>query len=352
MSVGKFLAANALGTTANLNPLGAQSNQRTWRDLNADGTVISPDGSIQFNEIGATTNNNFGLAIGSQVIDADLRRGNNWEEALSVQHELVPNISVTAGYYRRQFYNLTATVNTSINPNVDYTAFTVTGPKHPNLPNGGGEIITLYNLSPSKQGAVTNILMNAPDRSRNYDGFEVSANARIPRGFAFGGITVERTVTDNCASVSNPNELRFCRTEPPFRALYKASAGYMLPYDISVAGSFQARPGIPLSSSWSVTSAVSQAAGGQALTAGVSSISVELVNPDGYFYDYVYTNDATVSRIFRFRGRSRLRAYMEIFNLVNNSTIFTRNETSGSQWYNPINLVDARRFQFGLQFDW
>ena len=66
---------------------------------------------------------------------------------------------------------------------------------------------------------------------------------------------------------------------------------------------------------------------------------------------YGVTNDFTVSRIFRLGGSRRLRAYAEIFNVMNNSRIFTRNETFGPQWYNPINLVDARRFQFGAQFD-
>ena len=41
-----------------------------------------------------------------------------------------------------------------------------------------------------------------------------------------------------------------------------------------------------------------------------------------------------------------------MFNLLNQSTIYTRNETFGPQWYNPIALVDSRRFQLGAQFDW
>jgi hypothetical protein len=351
LSVGKFLAANALGTTASLNPLGAQSNTRQWRDLNGDRTVVNADGSIQFQEIGATTNNNFGLPAGSLVIDPDLKRGNNWEEAISVQHELFPNVSLTGGYYRRQFYNLTADVNTAVDPQSDYTPFTVTGPADPDLPNGGGEVITLYNLNANKQGAVNNIRVNSPDRSRTYNGFELNLNARFGRGFAFGGMTLERTVSDNCADNSNPNNLRYCRPEPPFRALYKGSAGYRLPYDLQIAGSFQARPGIPLGASWTVTSAVSVANGGVPLTGGVSSLSVELMNPEQYFYGYVYTNDLSVSRTFRF-GPRRLRGFIEIFNFVNNSTIFTRNETFGPQWYDPIALVDSRRFQLGMQFDW
>jgi hypothetical protein len=42
---------------------------------------------------------------------------------------------------------------------------------------------------------------------------------------------------------------------------------------------------------------------------------------------------------------------VEIFNALNNSTIFTRNETFGAQFFNPVDLVDSRRLQLGAQFD-
>jgi hypothetical protein len=268
-----------------------------------------------------------------------------------VQHELIRNVSVTAGYYRRQFYNIATEPNLALDPDLDYTAFTVVGPTHPNLPNGGGERLTLYNLNPNKQGQVNTMRINSPGRSRVYDGIELSVNARFPRGFAFGGITTEREAVDNCADLTNPNGRRFCRRAPPFRTLYKASVGYMLPYAVQLAGSFQARPGIPLGAEWSVTSAVSVASGGVPLTGGVSAIAMELMDPEQYFYDYVYTNDMTLSRIFRI-NRLRLRTFAEIFNVANLSTIYTRNETFGAQWYNPIDLVQSRRFQFGFQVDW
>ncbi len=125
----------------------------------------------------------------------------------------------------------------------------------------------------------------------------------------------------------------------------------MLPYEIQLGGSFQARPGIPIGADYTVTSALA----GRPLTGGVSSITVNLVDPTQLFYDYVYTNDIQVSRIFRI-GRTRIRAFMEIFNLVNDSTIYTRDETFSANaaqqtWYNPIDLVDSRRFQFGFQID-
>ena len=351
VSVGKFLAANALGTTSSLNPLGAQSDQRTWTDRDLNGSVIGANGNIQFDEIGPPRNSAFGTPAGTLRIHPDLERGNNWEETISVQHELIRNMSVTAGYYRRQFYNIAVEPNFAVDPVLDYTPFTVTGPTHPNLPGGGGERITLYNLNPNKQGASNEVRINSSGRSRIYNGFEVSVNTRFPRGFAFGGITTEREAIDNCADVSNPNSLRFCNRVPPFRSLYKASAGYMLPYDVQLAGSFQARPGISIASEWTVDSAASIAAGGPALTAGVPNIAVQLIAPDTLFYDYVYTNDMTISRVFRIRS-TRIRGFVEMFNVLNLSTIYTRNETSGPLWYNPIDLVQARRFQLGAQFDW
>jgi hypothetical protein len=350
-SFGKFLAANALGTTTSLNPLGAQSDTRTWTDRDLNGSVIDAAGNIQMTEIGPPRSSTFGTPAGTLKLDTGFERGNNWEEAVSVQHEVIRNMSVTVGYYRRQFSNLAADVNLAVDPDLDYTPFTVRGPTDPNLPDGGGELITLYNLNPDKQGASDPLRINSDGRSRVYNGFEFSLNARFPRGFAFGGITTERTADDTCADSSNPNSRRFCNTVPPFRTLYKASAGYMLPLDVQLAGSFQARPGIPLGAAWTVDSATSVASGGVPLTGGVSSITVDLIDPTTTFYDYVYTNDMTFSRIFRI-NRTRIRGFVEMFNVLNLSTIYTRNETFGAQWYNPIDLVQSRRFQFGAQIDW
>ncbi len=70
------------------------------------------------------------------------------------------------------------------------------------------------------------------------------------------------------------------------------------------------------------------------------------------FYDYVYTNDMTLSRVFRLEPDADSRRSWRCSTSLNLSTIYTRNETFGPQWYNPIDLVQARRFQFGAQVDW
>ena len=43
---------------------------------------------------------------------------------------------------------------------------------------------------------------------------------------------------------------------------------------------------------------------------------------------------------------------MEIFNLVNDvDDLHAERDLRARQWYNPIDLVESRRFQFGFQLD-
>src|SRR5437667_100080 len=83
--------------------------------------------------VGDSRNSDFGLPAGGTVAVPTIPRPNNWEEAVSVQHELFPRISVTAGYYHRTFYHLQYTKNTAVDPTADYTPFTVIVPANANL---------------------------------------------------------------------------------------------------------------------------------------------------------------------------------------------------------------------------
>ena len=76
-------------------------------------------------EIGPKRNANFGLPVGQTKVDPNLPRSSNWEESVSVQQELMSGVSITAGYYRRQFYNLGVTKNLLVDPALDWTPFTI-----------------------------------------------------------------------------------------------------------------------------------------------------------------------------------------------------------------------------------
>jgi hypothetical protein len=355
-SIGKFVGQQALGLASSVNPLAGQTDARTWSDLDRNGTIYDANGNLQSSEIvGPTRNNNFGLPAGGTQFDPNLPRPTNWEEAVTVQHELFPRVSVTGGFYHRTFQHLQVTRNTLVNPDTDYIPFPIAVPKNANLPDGGGQTITMYNLNPAKLGLVNNVLTWSDKNTRVYNGIELSVNARLGRGFLFGGVTTERTATNNCdgpvtttanATPSNPNNYRFCSQVPPFQTLYKASGAYTLPYDVNVSATFQARPGISVGSFYTFNSAIA----GVALTGG-GNLTLMAVDPTTQYYAYVKTVDARIARTFRY-GRTRVEPFVEIFNLPNFSTILTLNETVGPNYFTPGSIVQGRRLQLGGRVDW
>jgi hypothetical protein len=363
-SVGKFLAQQALGLTATLNPMAAQTDTRAWTDVDGNSSILDANGNVQFNELGPSTNLTFGTPGAAAKIAPGLPRPTNWEESVSVQHELFPRVAVTAGYYRRQFYDIQYPKNNALDPVANFTPFTIVVPANANLPNGGGQTITAYNLN--QQVASDNVTTWSTRNTKVYNGLEFSVNARIPRGFLLGGITTERTATDNCADLApssnlagsttaapNPNNLRFCRQVPPFQSIYKLSGAYRLPFDVQVSGSFQARPGISIGSTYTYTCTAAQAAstGCTALTAGVPSLAVTVLDPTTQYYPYVKTNDMRIARVFRYK-RTKLQPFIEIFNVANLSTLLTVNETVGPNYMQPSAIVQGRRYQIGGQVEW
>ena len=106
----------------------------------------------------------------------------NVEETVSVQHELMRGVSVTGGWYHREYFNLRRRFNTGVSLN-DFTPFTVYSPID-------GSDITYYNVSAAKASQLTTNLVdqNSPDRTMKYNGFEYNFSARLPKQITlFGG---------------------------------------------------------------------------------------------------------------------------------------------------------------------
>ena len=109
----KYVASEAAAYAATFNPMGSSTETRAWTDLDGNRSIFDANGNIRYNEVAAGTPN-FGQATGTSRPDPDLARGYNWEYSVSVQHELMPKVSVTAGYYRRKFYNLRVSDNQNL----------------------------------------------------------------------------------------------------------------------------------------------------------------------------------------------------------------------------------------------
>jgi hypothetical protein len=294
-AVGKYVSSELMTIAATVNPMRTQADTRSWTDLDGNGRAVDANGNVQFAEIGPSLNANFGLTRGAARFDQDTPRPSDWEQSVVLQHELFTGVSVSAGYYHHSYYDLALTRNTAVNPDTDFTPYTVVGPVDDRLPGRGGESIVQYNLVPTKLGQVDAVRTFSASNSREYHGVEFTANARLPRGgFAFGSVTTERTATNNCDVTNNdPNNRRFCEQIPPFRALLKIAGGYSLPFGIQASGFLQLRPGASIAANYSYNSAVV----GVPLTGG-GSRTVNLADPTELYYDYFKTIDVLVERTF------------------------------------------------------
>jgi hypothetical protein len=350
-SISKFVAFQGPGFASTFNPIANQTDSRKWTDFDGNGSPFQTGTFIpQLNEIGPSTNNSFGQPAGVPKLDPDLARQSNWQYSLEVQREILTGVSLTAGYFRRVYYDIGRTINQAVDPETDFTAFTITGPKDTRLPNGGGERITLYNLNPNKQGAVDNIVTYSAENGITYNGFDINGNARLQRlGTIFGGLTLDRTETNNC-DVANPNDLRFCKTTTPWLGLYKLGWSSPLIYGFSVNGTLQVTPGSAIEANYSVNNTISVANGGVPLTAGVASITAKLIDPASQYRDSLKTLDLRISRLFT-KGRLRARPQLDVYNLFNNSTITTSSNTFGSSWLAPTIVQVARYARVGVQID-
>jgi len=358
----KYIASQAAGYAANFNGMTYSTQTRAWVDADRNGSILDAAGNIQFAEvIGGTSN--FGQITSRP--DPNLARGYNWEYNASIQHELFPRVSITAGYYRRQFYNLELIDNTNITRD-DWSSFPILTPNDPRLPLAG-QPITIYSLNQNRVGVPTdNLRTYSTENSTIYNGVEVSATMRRDKLVMFGGVTTDRRAVIDCdgtttasnsstalsTSRDNPNALRFCDSIPPFRTTVKASAAYDLPYDFQLSGTFLAVPGPSVSAFYTVTAAI---AGRPiiASTAGATTMPVNLIESNTMFLDYRKQLDMRVGRAFRF-GRYRIQGFADVFNVLNAGTVLRVNETFGSNpatnaWRTPLTIMDGRYLRFGTQ---
>ena len=349
VNASKYIASAAAGYAAIFNGMTYSTQPRAWIDFDGNRSLFDSAGNLQFGEVFGGTSN-FGQITSRP--DPDLLRGYNWEYNVSVQHQLIDRLSVTAGFYRRQFYNLDVTDNLNLAVG-DWSPFTISTPADSRLPTSGTPI-TMHTLNPTKVGVATDNLRTFSDVNHTiYNGFEVSANARFSKLLMFGGITTDRRASTTCDERDNPNSARFCDAVPPFRTTYKMSAAYQLPYEFQLSGSFLAAPGPSVNANYTVTAALA----GRAIigsTAGATTIGVNLIQPNTVFLETRKQLDLRLGRTFRFGGRYRIQGFADVFNVLNSGTVTNVNQTFGANpatnaWRTPTAIMDARYIRFGMQ---
>ena len=149
-SFGKYMQAGTTGFASSYNPNSLQTQNVTWTDLNGDGTPQGQSGCVYL-QAGCELNlaqlpTGFGVANLGTYAD-DLKRMYNLETSASIQHEVIPGVSVTGGWYHREYFNLRRRTNV-LRTFADYDPFTLYSPID-------GTPIQYYTVHPDQLSAVS-----------------------------------------------------------------------------------------------------------------------------------------------------------------------------------------------------
>ena len=350
---------------------------RSWNDANRDYTpdcnLLNP---LLNGECGTLSDLSFGttnptMGFDPKAITGWNSRPNNWEVSAGVQHELIPRMSVNAGYFRRVYGNFTIADNLAVEPS-DFSPFSITAPVDPRLPGGGGDAITaLYDLNPNKVGQVNRyftLAENYGNQIEHWNGIDVSVNARLQNSLVLqGGLSTGRTSRDNCEVVDkagagilpfvlvavtwvdNPST-RFCHVDTNFLTQVKLLGTYTIPkIDTQVAATFQSLPGPEIAALYNAPNALVQPSLGRPLSGGAANALVNLVAPGTMYGERLNQLDFRVAKILRF-GRTRTAVNLDIYNALNTDAVVTQNDNF-AVWQRPLGILLARFFKISAQFD-
>jgi hypothetical protein len=399
-NVGKYLqnATNDENYTAN-NPsarivrnVGLNNNGRGWQDGNGnlivDCDLRSPAAQ---NNLATGGDNcaaltgvdaNFGNAnpnltiVNPAILEGWGVRPSDWQLGVSVQHEVLPRVSVDAGYNRRWFNNFFVDDNQLVGPS-NYRPWTYIAPQHPDLPDGGGFPVTTYSLTQAL-GARTYRTFETdfgPARTQYWHGVNVSVNARMTNGFTFqGGTSTGRGVRDTCETVvkiDNPDP-RGCHVTEPVMTSLRGSASYTVPKvdvlvstqirnlnpnNVAPGGSGSATNGNSLNANVAIPNAVVQQLLGQlpagALANGTTTVNL-LTTGELYPEKRLTQVDMRFAKILRFGGR-KADIGVDLYNLFNTNDTTTFEPifdyaTGGATWLRPTAIVPPRFARFNVTF--
>jgi hypothetical protein len=324
-------------------------NRYTWTDKNANGVWDQGEQSNLSASRGG---------VGSAILDpAGLQDTFTREAAAWVEHELVPNVGVHAGFVWRRISQLVQLNNA----NRPLSAFSVPttildpGPDGVLKTADDGASIAGYNLTAAALALpVLNELQNTPGHDDFYT-LEFSASKRQTGRWSMSGSFSYRWNMDNSASyfgnslrglqdVATPNDLintdggRYNFTTWAF----KINGSYEAKYGIRITPSIRNQGGQPYGRTISAGAA-------NGINYGTARILVEPITTRRQ--DMITVLDVRVEKSFKLAGRTALSAFVDGYNLANSNAATNINWSSGATFLTPSTIIGPRLARFGVKFD-
>jgi hypothetical protein len=365
-SIAKYDAAFSTVTFPQVyNPMVLSTDTRNWLNPAATGNIFVPGVS----QLGPSTNSSFGLITRSP--DPGITRPYDIEMTASIQHELLPGVSVSGGFYHRHYYNMIYSDNTALDAPNAFTPTTIANPCVTGAVTCAGNqpaTLTLYKIDPSLIGKGAPVIDRNSSRDyRIYNGIEASFLARVAHhAQVFGGVLVARQISNLCDSTdgtatitfsqaSDPNYTIYCdqtQYDIPFRAQFKLGGTYPLPYGLNISGTFQSYPGTRnygsgatnldyLQQTYIVPAAL--------LTPGQASETVNLNTPGSLYLPRWNQLDLRFAKKFALGTRGSWQLQADLFNALNAHPILAVTTNYGSALGNVTQALQPRILTLGAQ---
>jgi hypothetical protein len=297
-------------------------------------------------------------------------RGFNWEFSAGVQHEIIPRLSASVGYFRRIYGNFNVVDNEALSRS-DFTEFSVVAPTDPRLALSGQTIGGIFDQN--RAVVNRNVVKPASDfgeQFSHWNGVDVSVDTRLQNGVLLqGGFSTGKTMNDNCDIIDDLPEVLsggtptgvlavgfgapggatpagFCHQETPFLTQFKGVASYTLPYAVRISGTFASIPGPVIAANQIYTGVLPSL--GRPFFAGQTTVNV--VEPGTMWGDRLNQIDLRFSKLLNV-GASRLDLNVDLYNAFNSDAILTQQNAFGATWQNALTLIQPRFVKLSARWD-
>ena len=319
-SLARYYDTIGTGTPGTLNPNGLIQRNFTWND---NGDLIFQNG-----ELGTPSAPSLPPTAAqlSTRVSSTLRRPYRNEWTLGVDHELMPDLRVSATYIHRQEHDQLGNIDIGI-PMSYYTPTAVLDPGRDGVANTADDrTLTVYNensplLSSSLQ------LTNIPEIAQKYNGFELTATKRYSNrwtmvaGYTFGKTDVQ-CCSNESTSLTSPNSFVNATGKSSIDRAhnFKLTGSYLLPYDIQLGGNLRYISGQPITRVYAVPGLAQQ-------NGGTLTLNAEPRGSDRL--PAITTIDARIGKVFHIASHE-FEADVDVYNVTNDNSIYTVRLTTGT----------------------
>jgi hypothetical protein len=316
-----------------------------WNDLNNDRRFqLGEDGRLL----------SFAEGVSRVRFDADIQHPFTDEYVVGVSRELFTDFSINANFIWRRDNDLIHTVQVGI-PDSSYSPVSIVDPgEDGRVGTTDDGTLTVFAQDPATFGQEafleTNPSKLGKDNGRDYTGFEFVANKRLSNRWQFVGSVVIQEMQSLTPSNSfyttglfqNPNDQVNARGRDPLSetVLVKFQGIYQGPWGLLLSGYYRFGSGQPIARTLVV----------RGLPQGTITVQAEergeRETPANNLLDF------RVEKSFGLGGGRRGSIGVDIFNLLNASTVTSQGVSTGVDLGTPRIIVNPRIARIGLRFLW